>query len=138
MSSRNCPNCDRVCIGADDCIGERCGIDPCAYCAGDIRTLAEHQQLSMQDYYMHFATGPDDMARILHLLDDESGEPKVFPDRGMVWLRIDKAHKLYVKMDPKMAAEMGAQMLMAAGLALAQPNKHTKEKPDAPQNQTPV
>lgn len=98
-----------------------------------------HARMSKKEYFSAFAEAPEDLARVLHVLENDDGEAVAFPQKdGMVWLRVDKIHELYLKMDPELAAVVGTQMILAAGVAEVIRSKtiHVgpKEKTDA-QNQ---
>lgn len=86
----------------------------------EFRSLEDHKKLSKKEYYQFFADGPEDAARILHVLDDGDGQPTAYPRTdGFVYVCVDKVHELFLKMDPDEAARVGAEMLAAAGFAEA-------------------
>jgi transcription elongation factor Elf1 len=129
MSNRTCPRCNKVCDGFPDvCIGPTCGSEPCGTCEPN-RSLAAHKTKTKKEYYQFFADGPEDAARILQVIDDDKGAVKAFPGKDkMVWLLVDKQHELYLTMDPELAALIGAQMLIAAGVTLTTKKIKEKEK----------
>lgn len=136
MSNKNCPICNAVCVGDDQCIGQNCGKDPCRTCENE-QHLEDHQNKSMQEYYSFFLNGPDDAARVLHLLDDGKEMPKAYPHEGMIWQCVDREHKLYLKMNAQVATELGMQLMLAAGMCLAQSVKEKAENKHDPQIQDP-
>lgn len=118
MSSRTCPSCNKVCDGFPDvCIGPTCGSEPCGTCEPN-RSLAAHKAKTKKEYYQFFTDGPEDAARVLHLIDDGEQDAKAYPAKdGYVWFLVDKVHELYIKMDPELAATIGTQIILAAGVA---------------------